>query len=77
MPGVRFHPRQQRPAVFNVISVNSTPHFQPPFTYRDTEGKEILVWPPHFAGVDDDEPIPKVWLDLMVKFQKQLSSDVQ
>ncbi|KAJ5508399.1 Clavaminate synthase-like protein [Penicillium freii] len=82
MPGVRVHPTQQRPAVFNSLSTrhhNATKHqtFEPPFTYRDAEGKEILVWPPHFAGVDNDEPIPRGWLDQMDKFQKQLSSDVQ
>ncbi|KAJ9486533.1 hypothetical protein VN97_g6807 [Penicillium thymicola] len=56
MSGVRFHPTQQRPAVFNSLSTrhhNVTKHqtFGPPFTYRDTEGKEILVWPPHVSGL--------------------------
>ncbi|PIB02970.1 Clavaminate synthase-like protein [Cercospora beticola] len=82
MPGVRVHPTQNVPALFNSLSTryhNAKKYntFEPPFTYRDDDGVEKSFWPPHFAGHEKDEPIPRTWLATLDKYQKELASDVQ
>ncbi|PPJ52314.1 hypothetical protein CBER1_09246 [Cercospora berteroae] len=82
MPGVRVHPTQNVPALFNSLSTryhNTKKYdtFEPPHTYRDEYGAEMVFWPPHFAGIEKDEPIPRDWLAQLDKYQKELASDVQ
>ncbi|KAL4782539.1 hypothetical protein BJX76DRAFT_358804 [Aspergillus varians] len=81
VPGTRLHPTQKIGGIFNAIStrytnakVNNT--FEPPFTFKNSDGSEGMAIPPHFAGVDKDQVIPKEWLDRMDKYQHDLGSDI-
>ncbi|TRX89232.1 hypothetical protein FHL15_009930 [Xylaria flabelliformis] len=82
VPGVRMHPTQKKPSIFNAMStrytnakVNNT--WEPPFTFKKEDGTEGIAIPPHFSGMDKDEVIPKEWLDRMDFHQHDLTSDIE
>jgi len=82
VPGVRIHPTMKRGTVFNSMSTrytNATTYntFEPPHTYTKKDGTEATMLPPLYAGVEEDEPIPKVYLDKMDELQTALSSNVE
>ncbi|KAI1826176.1 hypothetical protein F4861DRAFT_117599 [Xylaria intraflava] len=80
--GVRLHPTQQKPTIFNAVStrytnakVNNT--WAPPFTYKKEDGSEGVAIPPHFSGMEKDEIIPKEWLERMDHYQSELTADIE
>ncbi|KZF20952.1 Clavaminate synthase-like protein [Xylona heveae TC161] len=81
VPGVRLHPTLKIGSIFNAMStrytnakVNNT--WEPPFKFKTGTEEEGIAVPPHFAGVEKDEVIPKEWLEEMDKYQHALGSDV-
>ncbi|KAG6009340.1 hypothetical protein E4U21_002648 [Claviceps maximensis] len=60
---------------FTNAKVNNT--WEPPFTFKKEDGTEGVAVPPHFAGIEKDEVIPKEWLEKMDYFQHKLTADVK
>ncbi|KAB8068846.1 hypothetical protein BDV29DRAFT_162001 [Aspergillus leporis] len=82
VPGTRLHPTQKLGSIFNAMSTRytnakSNNTFEPPFTFKTSEGTEAIAIPPHFAGIEKDEVIPKEWLYEMDKYQHLLGSDIK
>ncbi|KAK2037495.1 hypothetical protein LZ31DRAFT_600405 [Colletotrichum somersetense] len=82
VPGVRLHPTQNKPAIFNAMStrytnakVNNT--WNPPHTFKNEDGTGGVAIPPHFSGLEKDEPIPKQWLERMDFYQHKLTADIK
>ncbi|KAL8832597.1 MAG: hypothetical protein Q9191_000166 [Dirinaria sp. TL-2023a] len=80
--GIREHPTLKKGSVFNAMStrytnavVNNT--FDPPHTFKNEDGTSGVAVPPHFAGLEKDEVIPREWLEKMDKWQHALESSVQ
>ncbi|KAI1324627.1 hypothetical protein F5Y16DRAFT_423800 [Xylariaceae sp. FL0255] len=82
VPGVRLHPTHKKPAIFNAMSTRYTNAktnntWEPPHTFKNADGTEGVAIPPHFAGLEKDEPIPREWVAKMDEWQHKLTSDVQ
>ncbi|KAH8658404.1 hypothetical protein BX600DRAFT_482734 [Xylariales sp. PMI_506] len=81
VPGVRLHPTQKTPGIFNAMSTRYTNAktfntWEPPHTFKNADGTEGIAIPPHFAGLEKDEPIPKEWLERMDFYQHKLTADI-
>ncbi|KAK1139081.1 hypothetical protein N8T08_001327 [Aspergillus melleus] len=81
VPGIRQHPTLNKPAIFNALSTRYTnavanDTFKPPFTFKKEDGSEGISIPPHFAGLEKDEPIPREWLQQMDEWQHALESSI-
>ncbi|KAF2184931.1 Clavaminate synthase-like protein [Zopfia rhizophila CBS 207.26] len=50
--------------------------FNAPFTFKKEDGTEGISIPPHFAGLEKDEPIPREWLQKMDEWQHELESSI-
>ncbi|KAF4998418.1 hypothetical protein FDECE_11792 [Fusarium decemcellulare] len=79
--GTRQHPTLNQPAIFNAMSTRYTnavanDTFEPPFTFKKEDGTEGVSIPPHFAGLEKDEPIPREWLQKMDEWQHELESSI-
>ncbi|CAL8574444.1 hypothetical protein XPA_000404 [Xanthoria parietina] len=80
--GVRQHPTFKKPSIFNAMSTrftNAVVHdtFEPPHTYKNEDGSEGIAVPPHFAGMEKDEVIPRKWLEKMDQWQHALESSIK
>ncbi|KAH9882567.1 hypothetical protein J1614_000803 [Plenodomus biglobosus] len=79
--GTRQHPTLDKPAIFNALSTRYTnavanDTFKAPFTFKKEDGTEGIAVPPHFAGIEKDEVIPREWLQKMDEWQHELESSI-
>ncbi|KAL2065863.1 hypothetical protein VTL71DRAFT_3533 [Oculimacula yallundae] len=81
VPGIRIHPTRNMPSYFNAMAnrwayANKYNTWKPPHIAVKEDGKEQTFWPPLFAGTEEDEVIPKQWMDKADEIQNELSSNV-
>ncbi|KAF4629854.1 hypothetical protein G7Y89_g8289 [Cudoniella acicularis] len=81
VPGTRQHPTLNQPTIFNALSTRYTNAvanntFEAPFTFKKEDGTEGVSVPPHFAGLEEDEVIPREWVQKMDEWQHKLDSSI-
>lgn len=81
VPGVRIHPTRHTETLFTAlgsryINTKDRKTFDPPHTWINEEGKEVVYLPPMYAGLPEDEPIPEEDLDIVHNLQQELSVDI-
>jgi len=79
--GTRMHPTLNKPAIFNALSTRYTNAvanntFEAPFTFKKEDGTDGISIPPHFAGLEEDEPIPREWVQKMDEWQHELEASI-
>lgn len=80
--GTRQHPTLDVPTIFNAMSTRFTnaetnnTWNKPPYTFKKEDGTEGVAVPPHFAGLKEDEPIPREWMQKMNEWQHELEVSI-